>query len=233
MIVPPALNVDHCEFPEDRLYDVERDVWFQILEVSGKKIGRLGISSIFVFLAGKITSIKFRPVKDPVTKGLSIATLESVKYVGAVRSPVEGKISRLNEALVLNPDPLWKSPYESWIAEYGSFDENSLTDLRNGIKARDALLGRIKELHIRCFKLLPNEEMYSIGTECTTTLANLSELLDDKPSGYVVHLVTDDPTADIEMVRWSMQTGNELVESRKEDNLYHFVVRKSLLIAPL
>lgn len=222
------MNVDHCEFPEDRFYDIENDVWFQAAEDSGRRIGRAGITSIFVFLSGKITSARLRPVTDAISRGRSIATLESPKYVGAVRSPVNGTISRLNEALALNPDPLWKSPYESWIAEYESFDDNSLNDLQNGIKARDALLERINELHIRCFKLLPDEDMYSIGTECTTTLANLNELLEDKPLGYVVHLVTDDTTADIEMVRWSMQTGNELVESRKEENLDHFIVRKSL-----
>ncbi len=220
------MNVDHCEFPDDLYYDIENDVWFQPTD---KNSGKVGISSVFVFLLGKISSIKFRPVaQHNLKRGQSIATLESIKHVGAVKSPVVGKISRLNEALVAEPNSIWKSPYQSWIAEYESFEEISLNLLQTGTQAKDQLLQRIQELRIRCFKLLPDEDMYSIGTGCTTTLANLSELLNGMPVGYVVHLVTDDPTADIELVRWSMQTGNELVESRRENNLYHFIVRKSI-----
>jgi len=223
------MNVEYCEFPDDLYYDIENNVWFGTLpESAGKSMrGRVGVSSILVFLSGKISSIRFRPISAEVTRGQSLATIESIKYVGAVRSPISGRVSALNRSLSSNPVPIWKDPYQSWIAEYDSFDQNSLGSMLKGVEARDALLSRIKELRIRCFRLLPDEEMYSIGTECTTTLANLSELLADKPSGYVIHLVTDDPTADIEMVRWSMQTGNYLVETRKEDNLYHFIVKKS------
>ena len=219
------MNVDHCEFPDNLYYDVENDVWFQ---PANDDSGKMGISSVFVFLAGKISSIKFRPVLGlNLNRGQSIATIESIRHVGAVRSPIVGKISRLNEALVSEPQHIWKSPYQSWIAEYESFDRSSLDTLQRGTQARDQLLQRIQDLRIHCFKLLPDDDMYSIGTECTTTLANLSELLDEKQVGYVVHLVTDDPTADIELVRWSMQTGNELVESRRENTLYHFIIRKS------
>jgi len=221
-----SLNVDHCEFPDNLFYDVENDVWFQKIETGSQGTGRMGISSVLLFLAGKISGIKFRQVREETDRGQSIATIESVRYFGAIRSPVKGRISKLNEELLSNPSLVSASPYESWIAEYNSLDEDSLDRLLHGSNAKDKLLSRIKELRIKCFKLLPDEDMYSIGTECTTTLANLSELLSDKQRGYVVHLVTDDTTADIEMVRWSRQTGNELVETRREENLYHFIVKK-------
>ena len=35
-----------------------------------------------------------------------------------------------------------------------------------------------------------------------------------------------DPFAENEMVRWSDRTGNELIETKNEGNLYHFLVRK-------
>jgi TusA-related sulfurtransferase len=44
--------------------------------------------------------------------------------------------------------------------------------------------------------------------------------------GEVVHLVSDDPTADLEMIRWSEENGQSLLEMRREDNLYHFIVKK-------
>jgi TusA-related sulfurtransferase len=42
----------------------------------------------------------------------------------------------------------------------------------------------------------------------------------------VVHVVSDDPTADIEMERWADETGQEILKSRKEGNLIHFIVKK-------
>src|SRR5206468_3309088 len=57
-------------------------------------------------------------------------------------------------------------------------------------------------------------------------LAKLNELLTRIEVGTVVHLVTDDPTSPIEMVRWSDQTGQPVIDERKEGNLFHFLVRK-------
>jgi TusA-related sulfurtransferase len=44
--------------------------------------------------------------------------------------------------------------------------------------------------------------------------------------GNVVHVVSDDTSADLEMIRWSEERGQDLLESRKEGNLFHFIVRK-------
>src|SRR5579883_2241450 len=58
-------------------------------------------------------------------------------------------------------------------------------------------------------------------------LVNLNDLLSRARIGTVVHIVSDDPTSDLEILRWSDQTGNEFLESRKEGNIYHFLVRKT------
>jgi TusA-related sulfurtransferase len=42
----------------------------------------------------------------------------------------------------------------------------------------------------------------------------------------VIHVVSDDPTADIEMERWSDESGHMVLESRKEGKLAHFIVKK-------
>jgi glycine cleavage system H protein len=44
--------------------------------------------------------------------------------------------------------------------------------------------------------------------------------------GEVVHLVSDDPTSDLEMIRWSEQNNQSLLEIRSEANLFHFIVKK-------
>ena len=58
------------------------------------------------------------------------------------------------------------------------------------------------------------------------TLSKLDDLISGIKSGQIVHFVSDNPTADIEMTRWSEQTGQKLIETRKEENLLHFLVQK-------
>ena len=218
------LRVLNCDFPDDLYYDIENDVWFKPEGGSA----RSGISSTLSFLAGKITKVGLKAELGQVQAGKSLGTIESVSYFGAVRSPVEGTIARLNLKLNEDPRPLNESRYgEGWVAEYKTYNEDSLRRLYRGDSAREKLEARIKELRINCFKLIPDDQMYSIGTECSATLSSLDDLLSSRPVGNVVHLVTDDQTADIELVRWTMRTGNELVEARKEGNLFHFILRKS------
>jgi TusA-related sulfurtransferase len=68
--------------------------------------------------------------------------------------------------------------------------------------------------------------MFEIGTECAAVLVKLNELLAQIPVGDVVHVVTDDPTSPIEMVRWSDESGQPVIDERKEGSLFHFLVRK-------
>jgi TusA-related sulfurtransferase len=68
--------------------------------------------------------------------------------------------------------------------------------------------------------------MWEIGVECAAVLVRLNELIQRSSFNEVVHVVSDDPTADIEMARWSDETGQELLESRNEGKLMHFIVRK-------
>jgi glycine cleavage system H protein len=218
------MRVLNCDFADDVYYDVEYDLWFKPIGNGG----RVGISTVLSFLAGKIFKAKLKSDLKEVEVGKSLGTIESMTYFGAVRSIVQGKIAKFNIKLQEDPSPLNNSRYdEGWFAEYESFDQNSLSRLYFGEKAKEKLEARIKELRVSCFKLIPDDSMYSIGTECSTTLASMDQLLAERPVGSVVHLVTDDQTADIELVRWTMRTKNELVEARKDGNLFHFIVRKS------
>jgi glycine cleavage system H protein len=219
------LLVLNCDFPDDRYYDVENDVWFK---PEGESGGRVGITTVLSFLAGKILKTKLKTVLKTVGVGQGLGTIESTTYFGAVRSPVAGTLSRMNFTLQDNPKLLNSSLYDAgWVAEYRSFDKNLLTRLYFGEKAKDKLEARIRELKVSCFKMLPDDSMYAIGSECSTTLTNMDELLAKRPAGNVVHLVTDDQSADVELIRWITRTKNELVEARKEGNLLHFIIRKS------
>ena len=68
--------------------------------------------------------------------------------------------------------------------------------------------------------------MFEIGEECSATLAKLDELVEKINVGEVVHLVSDDITADIELTRWSQENSQEILEISRENRLFHFLIKK-------
>lgn len=219
------MEVEYCEFPENIYIDLNNDVWLSQVD-SGRF--KMGITTWFSFLAGRITKINLKTGLQSVKREQSVGTIESSKYFGAIRSPVDASVLGFNNELSAHPSLLNESPYEKgWICELTEVSENDLQQLPLAKEAQAAIQRRIKELKVRCFKALPDEELNAVGVECAATLVNLNDLLSRARTGTVVHIVSDDPTSDLEILRWSDQTGNEFLESRKEGNIYHFLVRKT------
>ncbi len=218
------LQVQNCEFPDDVLLDVQNDVWIRVLP---NEIGRVGVTSVLSFLAGRFERLNLKTNISQISRGQLVATVESPRHFAAVRAPVGGEIHKFNDSAQLDPKLINLSPYgEGWIVELARINMADCDELTPANKAGTALEERIKELKVRCFKKLPDEDLYSIGLECSATLANLDDILSKRSAGTVIHLVTDDPLAEIEMIRWADQRDQILVESRREDNLYHFLVEK-------
>jgi glycine cleavage system H protein len=208
------LQILHCDFPDDFYFDVENDVWLKITSLNQ---ARVGITSVLSFLAGHIQNIKLK-VEDGVDRGRSIATIESGKYFGAIRFNRRVEI----EPRILNDDPYG----EGWVADLDGIDQVEVERLLKGKPAAERLEDRIRELRVKCFKKLPDDQIVSIGVECSSTLVELNQILNKALPGWVVHVVTDDPFAEIEMIRWTDQTGNELIETQEEGKLTHFLVGK-------
>jgi glycine cleavage system H protein len=220
------LIIDYCEFPDDLLYDVDGSIWIRIDPDASK--ATIGLTSLMTGIAGKLSSVRTKPVGTIVSRGRSLGTLESHRMVGPMPSPLSGTIVEINEKISGAPKILNDSAYEEgWIVclrlsnlEAEKQELSSVEGIRSLVKQR------IAEFHVRCFKLFPDHEMYEIGSECSAVLVRLNELMDKVTVGDVVHIVSDDPTAYVEMVAWSDRTGHELVEWRREGNLFHFIVRK-------
>lgn len=218
------LQVDFCDFPDDVLYDFENNVWVRL----ESKYTVLGINSIHASLAGRLVKINFKPVTSIVAKGQSVATVESVKYFGAVRTPLSCRIIEVNGTLQSRPKLANDYPYsEGWFVKIQptALDEE-IHDLTSPRGSEEKIRSVIRNLRVRCFKAYPDHELREIGVECAAVLVRLNELMERCALGDVVHVVSDDPTADIEMVRWSDETGQEVLESRQEGNLMHFIVKK-------
>jgi glycine cleavage system H protein len=219
------LEIDHCVFPDDLLYDAENNTWLRIDKTSTVTIG---VTSILSAIAGRLVRAHLKPVGAHVERGQSLGTLESEKFVGPVPSPVTGVLVETNDSIVSQPKIVNVSPYEKgWIARVkpAQLVKDSVL-LSAAEDSRIKLAQKIAQLHVRCFKAFPDREMYEIGTECTAVIVRLNEQLATMAVGEVVHLVSDDPTAYVEMVAWTDRSGQSLVDWRKEGNLFHFIVRK-------
>jgi glycine cleavage system H protein len=220
------MEVDGCPLPEDRLYDLENDVWW-----SGDPEGgtaRVGVLATLSAFAGPFRVLTFRPVDGEVGRGRSVATVESTRYTGAVRMPVDAILVARNEEVVRRPRLLNDAPYaDGWVVRVRPArveDPGRLLESAAAIAER--LQARIRAQHIRCWPATPDLEMYEIGIECSAILTKLNEEIAARPAGEAILLVTDDPTSPIEMVRWSDQTGHPVLAHRREGTLHHFLVRK-------
>ncbi len=197
------MQIDHCSFPEDILYDPDNFVW---AKVESDKLVRVGINSIFSSLAGRLIRVSLKGININITKGRSLGTIESGRYFGVVRSPVTGSIVEINDAVVSNPKLVNDSPYaDGWVSviknENLSLEIKHLDTIQ---RCHDIVRSQIKRLHTRCFVAFPDHEMFEIG-----------------------HIVSDDVTADLEMMRWSELRSQPILEIRQENSLFHILVKKS------
>jgi glycine cleavage system H protein len=220
------MEIDGCLLPEDRFYDAEVEVWLK--PSTDGRTARIGLAGWLASFAGKFQSVTFRPVDGLLEAGRSVATVESIRYTGAVRLPVAGTVLERNDALAAQPKLVNNHPYdEGWIAVLAlrepSEPERTLTGAAG---AAAHLAEKIARLRVRCFPAVPDAELIEIGAECQAILVRLNEEIDRLAPEDVVLLVTDDPTAPIEMVRWEDRTGHRVIYHRREGALHQFLVRR-------
>ncbi len=219
------MEIEHCVFPDDLRYDLDNLVWAR---KDANNVLVIGITSILSAIAGKISAVKLKDVNTTVTRGKNVGTIESGRYFGVVRAPVAGRIVDINHELISNPKLANDSPYEKgwFIALAPTSDIDILKGMKSLPDDSEEFKSLIRTLHVKCYTALPDFEMFEIGIECAATLSKLDDLISGIEGGQIIHLVSDDPTADIEMTRWTEQTGQKLIETRKEENLLHFLIQK-------
>jgi glycine cleavage system H protein len=220
------LNVDGCDLPDDRSYDFENDVWLR-LEGDGP-VATLGLTSLLASFAGRFTTVTFRPLEGSVAAGRSVATVESLRYTGAVRLPLPATILVRNREVERRPRLLNDRPYdEGWIVRVQLADPAEVPRRLESASAVEARVReRIAERRIRCYPASPDAELYEVGVECSAVLVRLDEEVARRQPGEVVLLVTDDPTSPIEMVRWSDRSGHSVIAHRREETFHHFLIRR-------
>lgn len=214
-------------FPDNILYDIENFVWVDFDH--DKQDATIGITTIMGHISGKIHSINLKEPGTYVESGRSIGTVESLRYFNAVRTPLSGRILGTNRELISQPRLANDFPYtQGWFTRIETSNlEDEVKNLQTIENCHERMTSIIRAHHINCFSAFPDYEMFEIGVECAATIVKLDQLFKKIAVGAVLHLVSDDTTSDLEMVRWSEQTGQKVLETRREGNLFHFIVRKT------
>ena len=99
------------EYPEDLKYLDSHEY----VRLEGES-ATFGISAFAIDQLGDIVFMELPEVGASVTKGESFGTVESVKAVEDLNSPVTGTITECNDAMVDSPEELADEPYgKGWL----------------------------------------------------------------------------------------------------------------------
>lgn len=79
------------------------------------KIGTIGITDYAQNSLGDIVYVDAPKVGDLVSAGQTFGSVESVKAVSDLYSPVSGTVTEVNETLKTEPDKINAAPHETWI----------------------------------------------------------------------------------------------------------------------
>jgi glycine cleavage system H protein len=84
------------------------------IELAGS-IGTVGITDYAQNSLGDIVYVDVPKVGDPVTANATFGSVESVKAVSDLYSPVTGTVTAINEELKSAPDKINEDPHGTWI----------------------------------------------------------------------------------------------------------------------
>lgn len=221
-----AVEVLGCELPDDCWVDLEDDVWWR-WDPDGRT-ATIGLLASLAAFAGAFREVSYRPVTGELPRGRSVATVESVRFTGAVRVPLDVEILERNPELPEHPRWLNDRPYtDGWVARVRPIrPEDVPRFLERPDTVRVRLEETIRSRHVRCWPKFPDAELFEVGSECSAVLARLNEELARRVPGEAILLVTDDPTSPIEMVRWTDRTGHPVLAHRADGPVHQFLVEK-------
>ena len=110
----------------DELYYTKEHIWVKI----ENDVATIGITDYAQSQLGDVVFIELPEVEREVESGEVIATVESIKAVSEIYSPLTGKIISINEDLANEPSLLNSDPYgDGWICDIQMKDLTEIEDL--------------------------------------------------------------------------------------------------------
>ncbi|AKG21156.1 glycine cleavage system protein GcvH [Calothrix sp. 336/3] len=112
------------EYPEDLRYlDTH-----EYVRLEGE-IATIGITAFAVDQLGDIVFLELPEVGDAVNKGDTFGSVESVKAVEDLNSPVTGTVIERNDGMVESPELVGEDPYgEGWLLKVRVNDPDEIND---------------------------------------------------------------------------------------------------------
>jgi glycine cleavage system H protein len=84
------------------------------IEIAGDR-GKVGITDYAQKQLGDVVFVELPAIGTKLTSGQSFGTIESVKAVSELYSPVSGEVVEVNEALKNKPEQVNADPHGSWL----------------------------------------------------------------------------------------------------------------------
>ena len=130
-----------CELPEDLYYDLDC-LWAR---PNADGSFTLGLTDPAQRMAGRVVAATFRKTGIHRTRGRSVVTLESGKWVGGVPAPFDGTLEAINPEIVANPGLVNVAPYTTaWLVVMRPDDPaQALVHLHRGPEAIAELISWI------------------------------------------------------------------------------------------
>ena len=99
--------------PKDCRYTKEHE-WIKL----DGAIGTIGITDYAQHELGDVVFVELPKMGAKITAGQSFGTVESVKAVSEIYSPVSGEITEINDLLAAAPEKLNEDPHgEAWLVK--------------------------------------------------------------------------------------------------------------------
>ncbi len=93
-------------------------------------LARVGISAFAVDQLGDIVFVDLPEVGEVLTRGNSFGSVESVKAVEEMYSPISGEVVKRNESVLASPEELQNDPHgEGWLVLIRLSDPSQLQEL--------------------------------------------------------------------------------------------------------
>jgi glycine cleavage system H protein len=117
-------------YPNDYLYSREHE-WVKVMD----DICTLGITEFAQQELGEVVFVELPEVGQVFNATDELGTIESVKAVAEVYSPVAGEVVEINEAVVEDPEMLNDDPLgEGWLVKIRFSSADDLKSLMNAEK---------------------------------------------------------------------------------------------------
>jgi glycine cleavage system H protein len=97
--------------PDDLYYNRTEHLWARV--EPGNRV-RVGLDAFGSRAAGTVVYIKILPAGKKTRKNRNFGSLEAGKYVGPLKSPVDGTVVEVNQEVLNRPGRVNEEPYEAW-----------------------------------------------------------------------------------------------------------------------